>query len=211
MSTLIRRSAPIFRLNSCCSGFYWTRYLHNRAVNGTPTGLYGFDQLKTPKGFRRFVDEAIERSTELVDYIAEMPSSMEIIRTMDEISDTVCSVVDSAELCRQTHPVREFVEEANKASMRINEYLHVSDHFGSKALAESKIPFIVTCNYLNTNHTLYDAVKKAEKDAHLLSREAHRAASHLRIDFEKGGIHLCPEKLDQVNQLNIDIFQLCRE
>ncbi|KAJ0099538.1 hypothetical protein Patl1_19933 [Pistacia atlantica] len=189
MSTLIRRTAPIFRLNSYCSGFYSTRYLHNRAVNGTPTGLYGFDQLKTPKGFRRFVDEAIERSTELVDYIAEMPSSMEIIRTMDEISDTVCSVVDSAELCRQTHPDREFVEEANKASMRINEYLH----------------------YLNTNHTLYDAVKKAEKDAHLLSREAHRAASHLRIDFEKGGIHLCPEKLDQVNQLNIDIFQLCRE
>ncbi|XP_044468095.1 mitochondrial intermediate peptidase, mitochondrial isoform X2 [Mangifera indica] len=188
MSTLLRRTAPTFRLKSCWA-FYSTRYLNTRAVSGTPTGLYGFDQLKTPKGFQRFVDEAIERSTELVDYIAEMPSSMEIIRTMDEISDTVCSVVDSAELCRQTHPDNEFVNEANKASMRINEYLH----------------------YLNTNHTLYDAVKKAEKDAHLLSREAHRAANHLRIDFEKGGIHLCPEKLEQVNQLNIDIFQLCRE
>lgn len=55
-----------------------------------------------------------------------MPESSEIIRAMDEISDTLCSVVDSAELCRNTHPDREFVEEANKASMRINEYLHVS-------------------------------------------------------------------------------------
>lgn len=52
--------------------------------------------------------------------------------------------------------------------------------------------FFAVVQYLNTNHTLYDAVKKAEKDAHLLSREAHRAANHLRIDFEKGGIHLCP-------------------
>lgn len=45
--------------------------------------------------------------------------------------------------------------------------------------------------YLNTNHTLYDVVKKAELDDHLLSKEAHRAANHLRSDFEKGGIHLC--------------------
>ncbi|KAJ8771406.1 hypothetical protein K2173_026583 [Erythroxylum novogranatense] len=118
-----------------------------------------------------------------------MPSSAEIIRSMDEISDTVCSVIDSAELCRHTHPDREFVEEANKASMRMNEYLH----------------------YLNTNHKLYAAVKKAEQDGHLLSREAHRAAHHLRLDFEKGGIHLSSDKLDRVNQLNIDIFRLCRE
>ncbi|KAF2311734.1 hypothetical protein GH714_026456 [Hevea brasiliensis] len=108
------------------------------------------------------------RSGELVNRISMMPSSAEIIQAMDEISDTVCSVVDSAELCRHTHPDREFVEEANKASMRINEYLH----------------------YLNTNHTLYAAVKRAEQDDHLLTKESHRAAHNLRIDFEKGGIHL---------------------
>ncbi|KAJ1420572.1 putative mitochondrial intermediate peptidase, mitochondrial [Sesbania bispinosa] len=90
-----------------------------------PTGLYGFPILKTPKGYQAFVDEAIQRSRELVSYIATKPSAMEIMRTMDEISDTVCSVIDSAELCRQTHPNREFVEEANKASMRMSEYLHV--------------------------------------------------------------------------------------
>lgn len=29
--------------------------------NGRETGLYGFDQLKTAKGFQRFVDDAIDR------------------------------------------------------------------------------------------------------------------------------------------------------
>lgn len=153
------------------------------------TGLYGFHHLKTPKGFQRFVDDAIERSNELVAYISGMPPAPDIIRGMDEISDTVCSVIDSAELCRHTHPDREFVKEASNASLRISEYLH----------------------YLNTNHCLYNAVIKAEQDAHLLTDEARRTAEYLRIDFEKGGIHLCQEKLDRVNQLNIDIVQLCRE
>ncbi|KAK9995599.1 hypothetical protein SO802_020285, partial [Lithocarpus litseifolius] len=101
----------------------------------------------------------------------------------------VCSVVDSAELCRNTHPDREFVKEANKASMRINEYLH----------------------YLNTNHTLYDAGRKAEQENHLLTEEAQRAAHYLRVDSERGGIHLSVDKFDRVNQLNIEISQLCRE
>ncbi|XP_024039320.1 mitochondrial intermediate peptidase, mitochondrial isoform X1 [Citrus clementina] len=189
MWTLIRRTAPFVGCKSCYSDHSTTRHFYTRTSNGVPTGLYGFDHLKSPNGFQRFVDDAIERSSELVNYISEMPSSVEIIRAMDEISDAVCSVVDSAELCRQTHPDREFVEEASKASMRISEYLH----------------------YLNTNHTLYDAVKKAELDGYLLPKEAHRAANHLRSDFEKGGIHLCADKLDRVNQLNMDIFQLCRE
>ncbi|KAL5078404.1 hypothetical protein RYX36_017388 [Vicia faba] len=97
-----------------------------RRRNFSTTGLYGIPHLKSPNGFQCFVDEAIQRSGELVNYISTKPSASEIMRAMDEISDTVCSVVDSAELCRQTHPNREFVEEADKASMKINEYLHVS-------------------------------------------------------------------------------------
>ncbi|XP_057798375.1 mitochondrial intermediate peptidase, mitochondrial isoform X2 [Salvia miltiorrhiza] len=152
-------------------------------------GLYGFDHLKTAKGFQRMVDDAVERSNELVNYIAGMPSAPEIIKAMDEISDAVCTVIDSAELCRHTHPDREFVQEASKASLRLNEYLH----------------------YLNSNPSLYNAIIRAEQNQHLLTDEALRAARHLRTDLEKGGIHLSPEKLDRVNQLNIDILQLCRE
>ncbi|XAR71801.1 Mitochondrial intermediate peptidase [Bertholletia excelsa] len=180
MAALLRRNPRSVPLAA-------SRHFHIAQIK--ETGLYGIDHLKTAKGFRRFVEEAIERSDELVKYISGMPSSAEIIRAVDEISNTVCSVVDSAELCRNTHPDREFVEEANKASMRINEYLH----------------------YLNTNHTLYDAVVKAEKDSSLLSNEAQRAAHSFRVDFEKGGIHLDADKLVRVNQLNLDICQLCKE
>ncbi|TYG43331.1 hypothetical protein ES288_D11G007900v1 [Gossypium darwinii] len=192
MWNFIKNREPNIHMKRLFEPFLSYRHFRTRAVdrqNTSSTGLYGFDHLKSPKGFQRFVDEAIERSSELIDYISGMPSSAEIIRAMDEISDTVCSVVDSAELCRQTHPARGFVEEAIKASMKINVYLH----------------------FLNTNHTLYNAVKKAEQDGHLLTEEARRAALHLHIDFEKGGIHLPCGKLDRVNQLNMDAHKLCRE
>nr|XP_033515993.1 mitochondrial intermediate peptidase, mitochondrial isoform X2 [Nicotiana tomentosiformis] len=183
MHALMRQSAAHVRANS-----HFIHISTSKAPSIKETGLYGYNHLKTPKGFQRFVDDAIERSEELVNYIAGMPSSPEIIRAMDEISDTVCSVIDSAELCRHTHPDREFVDEASKAGLRINEFLH----------------------YLNTNHSIYKAVIKAEKDSSL-THEAQRAARFLRMDLEKGGIHLCPEKLDRANELSIDIIQLCRE
>ncbi|XP_024961820.1 mitochondrial intermediate peptidase, mitochondrial isoform X1 [Cynara cardunculus var. scolymus] len=184
MASLIRRAA-----SSLCSNSNNRHFFAPAAIRMEDTGLYGCNHLKTPKGFQRIVDEAIERSNELVGYISRMPSSAEIINAMDEISNTVCQVVDSAELCRHTHPDREFVDEAVKASMRINEYLH----------------------YLNTNLTLYDAVLKADQDPTLTSEEAKRVAHDLRIDFEKGGIHLCAEKKDRVSQLNVEIAKCCAQ
>ncbi|KAK6132170.1 hypothetical protein DH2020_034095 [Rehmannia glutinosa] len=163
LRALIRTPAAYFS--------YGRRFVHSSTaplIKGT--GLYGFDHLKTPKGFQRMVDDAIERSNELVNHIAGMPSAPEIVKAMDEISDTVCTVIDSAELCRHTHPDREFVEEASKASLRLNEYLH----------------------YLNSNPSLYHAIIRAEKNHHMLTEEAARAVHHLRIDLEKGGIHLSP-------------------
>lgn len=49
---------------------------------------------------------------------------------------------------------------------------------------------VTDLQYLNTNHALYNAVIKAQKDGRSISEEAQRAAHSLRIDFEKGGIHL---------------------
>ncbi|GAA0149472.1 metalloprotease [Lithospermum erythrorhizon] len=164
-------------------------YTATASMSSESSGLYGFHHLKTPQGFQRFVDDAIERSNELIDYIAEMPPAPDIVKAMDELSDTVCTVIDSAELCRHTHPDREYVEEAGKASLRINDYL----------------------NYLNSNHTMYKAAVKAEQDAHLLTEEARRTAKLLRHDLEKGGIHLSSDKLDRANQLSLEIIHLCRE
>lgn len=67
-------------------------------------GLYGYEILKTAKGFRIFAQDAIDKSEIIIRNIKDMPPSMGVIRAMDDISDTVCSVVDAAELCRNTHP-----------------------------------------------------------------------------------------------------------
>lgn len=120
MTVIIRRTVSILRLNLKTHLYHTSPYPRT-----DESGLYGIHHLKTPKGFQRFVDDAIERSDELVKYISGMPSSIEVVRAMDEISDTVCAVADSAELCRHTHPDRGFVEEANMASMRIQEFIHV--------------------------------------------------------------------------------------
>jgi hypothetical protein len=67
-------------------------------------GLYGYEILKTAKGFRIFAQDAIDKSETIINSIKGMPPSMDVIRAMDDISDTVCTVVDAAELCRNTHP-----------------------------------------------------------------------------------------------------------
>ncbi|KAL6004877.1 Mitochondrial intermediate peptidase [Asimina triloba] len=214
MSALIRRTALVFHSNYGMSRHFSARssvFDVSVSADNAETGLYGFEILKTAKGFRRFVDEAIERSGDLISYISHLPPSVEVIRAMDEISDTVCSVVDSAELCRNTHPDREFVEEATKASMKIHEYLHVSPFHTMKILPFFSL-FPPTClQFLNTNHDLYNAVVKTEQDGTFPTKEAQRTAHALRVDFEKGGIHLCAGKLEHVNQLNIKIAELGRE
>uniref|UniRef100_A0A0E0LEV9 Peptidase M3A/M3B catalytic domain-containing protein n=1 Tax=Oryza punctata TaxID=4537 RepID=A0A0E0LEV9_ORYPU len=181
-SAMLSRAASLRRVAAAAVAF-------STAAARPETGLYGFDVLRTAKGFRRFVYDAIERSDELVAYIGQLPPSAEIVRAMDEISNTVCSVIDSAELCRNTHPDKEFMDEADKASTRIYEHLQ----------------------YLNTNTTLYNAILQAESEGVLLTEEARRAATTLRVDFEKGGIHLPKDKLEHVNHLNLEISQLGRK
>lgn len=153
------------------------------------TGLYGYDVLKSANGFQAFAQAAIEKSEELIDRIKQSPPSMETIRLFDDLSDTICTVVDSAELCRNTHPDLDFVQEASQASMKMYEYLH----------------------RLNSNTILYHAIIKVEQSGTLTTEEAKRAAQSLRVEFERGGIHLPEEKLERVHELNLRVTQLGRE
>lgn len=70
MSALIRRYAAVLCHKRMLKPNYPTLVLTCHVstrvapqLNGAAatTGLYGFDHLKTPKGFQRFVDDAIER------------------------------------------------------------------------------------------------------------------------------------------------------
>lgn len=64
MWNFIRRRKPNSHIKYLLKPFVNHRHFRTRAVdrqNSSPTGLYGFDHLKSPKGFQRFVDDAIER------------------------------------------------------------------------------------------------------------------------------------------------------
>lgn len=55
---------------------------------------------------------------------------------------------------------------------------------------------VVACQYLNSHPVLYKAVVGVEESPDILTtEEARRAAKTLRMDFERGGIHLPSGKL----------------
>ncbi|GBG84589.1 hypothetical protein CBR_g38872 [Chara braunii] len=55
-------------------------------------GLFGYALLTEPKGFRTMTSEAIERSEELIARLKMTPPSIEIVKLLDEISNTVRAV-----------------------------------------------------------------------------------------------------------------------
>lgn len=100
-----------------------------------------------------------------------------VLQSFDELSDTLCSVLDVAELCRNVHPDPEFVACASNA------FLQVSN---------------VTKN-LNADYALYEPLRRllenherisgCTSDAEL-SQEDVVMVKSLTSDFERGGIHL---------------------
>lgn len=68
-------------------------------------GLFGYRDLRQPGDFLRATKEAIRLATFLLDSIVQKRSAhpVETVRSIDMLSDLVCRVCDSAELCRQTH------------------------------------------------------------------------------------------------------------
>lgn len=54
---------------------------------------------------------------------------------------------------------------------------------------------LLVVQYLNSNHSIYKAVLKAEQEGNSLTEEGKRAARFLRMDLENGGIHLSPGAL----------------
>lgn len=55
---------------------------------------------------------------------------------------------------------------------------------------------VFACQYLNSHPVLYKAVVGVEESPDILTtEEARRAAKTLRMDFERGGIHLPSGKL----------------
>lgn len=124
-----------------------------------------------------------------------LETKVDLVRTLDRISATICSVVDPAELCRNTHPSEEWVGAAEDCYAQLSTLIH----------------------HLNTDTSLYHATATVTNDGdgdsafERLTPEQQIAARAFKLEFELSGIHLPDDKRMKVVAINEDITALAYE
>ncbi|KAI8068616.1 hypothetical protein BC940DRAFT_318592 [Gongronella butleri] len=115
-----------------------------------------------------------------------------VIVYLDQLSDTLCIVIDLAEFLRNAHPDPVLLDAANKAYTDLCTYM----------------------NTLNTDTRLYKVLADALSRpaiVHALEPDEHAAAIVFLRDFEKSGIHLPDQQRKQFVDLSDRIILLGRE
>jgi intermediate peptidase len=175
-------------------------------------GLFGIKGLVSPEDFRRLAAEA-EAEVESLLTVAIRGEASGAVRgqafvgILDQISDTICLVMDAAELCRSTHPQAQWKRAAMQA------YDHLA-HLVAR---------------LNMHSDLYDALERITKRASggwpsaqastskststqdFLDDEQLRVAHLLLLDFQRGGVHLDAAGRARVLALQDEIGRLSFE
>ena len=97
------------------------RLLHARAGDDSRPGVYGLRGLHAPEDFARLASAATATSESIArDLRAGLRKGVDVIDDLDDISDAVCSVVDVAELCRNTHADARWVRAAISHVQELN-------------------------------------------------------------------------------------------
>ncbi|PFH49704.1 hypothetical protein AMATHDRAFT_62721 [Amanita thiersii Skay4041] len=160
------------------------------------TGLFGHPTLTQPHSLISLAHATVVRAQLLTDRILRAPQSREelkkVVKNLDRLSDLLCGVIDLAELIRNAHPDRVWVDAANQAYETLCEFMNV----------------------LNTHVGLYQVLKIVLSDPEIvrsLSPEAYQTALIFWRDFEKSAIHLPPEQRQRFVSLSSEILVLGRE
>lgn len=169
---------------------------HARFNMPKTTGLFGVSELQNSSGFDILRDNALKESLNLVEEALKMSddiklgqgSIVQLIKTFDLLSNTVCNVADLAEFVRLTHADEEYKKKAGEVSLSINAFVEK----------------------LNTNVELYNALQYAlHRAANTeLDEESQHVAELLKFDFEQSGIHLNDEKRQKFVKLQDNILRL---
>jgi len=153
---------------------------------GTATGLFGIKGLTSPTGLTRFAQASLVRAQSLareLQSFEQTPGSLEI-RKLDELSDTLCRVVDMAAFLRISHPSTQMAD----AAQQVHELL-----FGFMS-------------ELNTSRPLFWLVERALKNPEVQG-EARKVGEILLHDFQKSGLQYDtdPNRQDTFVQLSNNI------
>ncbi|KAJ1676933.1 Mitochondrial intermediate peptidase [Spiromyces aspiralis] len=107
---------------------------HPPAPQGEPTGLFLDPRFRSPPAFRQAADSAVRRAQQLVGAIEAAEAKQElrmVVKYFDQLSDTLCQVMDVAELVRQSHPDCEWKATAEEIYSSMLEYMNgLNTHVG---------------------------------------------------------------------------------
>lgn len=100
-----------------------------RSSSISPTGLFGHPSITHPNALISLADATLVRAQLLTKRIHEAPQSraelFQVVKNLDRLSDLLCGVIDLAELVRNAHPDRVWVEAANHAYESLCEFMNV--------------------------------------------------------------------------------------
>ena len=99
------------------------------------TGLFAHPSLAHPGALISLADATLLRAQLLTDRILRAPQSrselFKVVKNLDRLSDMLCGVIDLAELVRNAHPDRIWIDPANKAYETLCEFMNVlNTHVG---------------------------------------------------------------------------------
>ncbi|KAJ1310196.1 hypothetical protein OPQ81_006940 [Rhizoctonia solani] len=165
-----------------------------------PTGLFGNSDLAQPSDFillakrtQRYTKRIVDRIVNYGQTGATDPTDLvALVGLVDRLSDTLCSVIDTAEFVRNSHPDPRWVTAANDTYEYLCSWM----------------------NELNTHVGLYKSLDRLIKDPEAVARlspEQKQVALLFIRDFEKSGIHLPEAQRSQFVTLSDTILSIGRQ
>lgn len=161
----------------------------------TETGLFENPYLTSPEGLRKFSRRSLTHAQGLLDDMRNDKSFKGLtayVMRLDQLSDTLCRVIDLCEFIRSSHPDSSFIEAAQACHEEMFEFM----------------------NILNTDVELCDTLRQVLTDPEIkgkLSNEEITVGKILLEDFEKSGIYMNPEVRDQFIALSQEISLVGQE
>jgi intermediate peptidase len=118
--------------------------------SGTPTGIFGYATLTSPRGLEAIAGATLHRAQLLTERILRAKQSRDemfkVVKNLDRLSDMICSVVDLAEFIRNAHPDRGWVESANNLYESLSEFMNIlNTHIGLYDVRYSTNPIYFNC------------------------------------------------------------------
>ncbi|CAH0478649.1 unnamed protein product [Peronospora belbahrii] len=152
-------------------------------------GLFQLPDLHTPSDFRRLTQAVKLQCHQLRQELAASSPGLQTLRTLDDISNVICSVIDAAELCRNVHPNEKFRLAASECFTDLSNFIQ----------------------NLNADVELYRSLKMVTEDKvgmESFTPEQKRMGILLRNEFERDGIHLSRADRQRVVSLQNEITEL---